>query len=615
METSTSKQMLLSNFFTYYPKGGAFYDRDGCLLELNKVMFEKCGITDINEFLLPDLFKSDFLSDLQKEHLSRGISVIDSTPVGFAIVPGKDEEGVVIGYTLILTDDDPDDMDIIRFDNKIRELKDISEKVAEAIPDTILLINSKLVVERIIAYASETCITPAALNRRIDDLPGFAYPDDVKVKIAAVVQKCLDKMDVINAEISIPGHNTPVVYFRLRFVPVRDKYVIAYIRNVSELVEKETENKKLSGKLQESRTMMRMALCHSHIATYSFNFHKFCTCDKIHCNRCFQFYGAANDLLERNRFICRSLSVIRHPEDRQDFFLLFNEIRNNDLDEYAVNFRLKNNEREYRNYEVLGKAVEKDTDGKVNLIVGCIIDNQKHVDYEETLIKAKEKAENADQLKSAFLANMTHEIRTPLNAIVGFSDLLSIETDQELRDTYVSLIKTNNELLFNLINDVLDISKIEANMVTFNYEKLYLPDVLGDIYGTIRLRMPDKVTLTLDNCQEMSIESDKNRVAQILINLLTNAIKHTSEGYIRFGCKWEGEFARFYVEDTGHGISEAELDRIFARFVQVKGEKKGFGLGLAICKGLVTKMGGSISVTSEIGKGSTFSFTLPVKQI
>ncbi|WP_456086716.1 ATP-binding protein [Parabacteroides sp.] len=612
MDEISVKQILLSDFFTYYPAGGALYDESGALLEMNRTLCEKFGVEDQHDFILNNLFDTDYLTDLQKNHLKNGSVLADNHPIGYTIIPGFDTEGNIIGYTLLLTDNHFADPDMIRYDKKMRELKYISDKVVQSVPDTIILINDRLVVERIITYASETCITPAALNRRIDDLPGFIYPDPVKRRVASMVQKSLDTSEVLNIEFSIPGHNAPIVHFKLRLVPIRHKYVVAYIRNVSDIVEKEKENRSLTHQLSESRSMMELALHNSHIATYSFNFELFRACDKEHCNHCFQFYGVNNHLLERNRYICRSLSVLRHPEDRQDFFLLFNEIRDKDLEEYSVNFRLKSDDGNYRSYEVIGKAFEKDKEGKTNLIVGCVIDNQKHVEYEESLIKAKEKAENADLLKSTFLANVTHEIRTPLNAIVGFSDLLSQEEDPELRESYTNLIKANNELLLNLVNDVLDISKIESDMLTFNYADNHLPSVMHDIYKTMQFRVPESVTLVLDPCPEITLNMDKNRMMQVLINLLTNAAKYTETGSIRFGCGIREDFVHFYVTDTGSGIPESELGNIFGRFVQLKGYKQGIGLGLAICKGLVTKMGGTISATSKVGKGSTFNFTLPL---
>ena len=193
---------------------------------------------------------------------------------------------------------------------------------------------------------------------------------------------------------------------------------------------------------------------------------------------------------------------------------------------------------------------------------------------------------------------MTHEIRTPLNAIVGFSDLLSQEEDPELRESYTNLIKANNELLLNLVNDVLDISKIESDMLTFTYADTHLPSVMHDVYQTMQFRVPEHVILISDPCPEIILNVDKNRMMQILINLLTNAAKYTEKGSIRFGYGIQEDFVRFYVTDTGSGIPESELENIFGRFVQLKGNKQGIGLGLAICKGLVTILAVSLSVTS-----------------
>ena len=615
MEVSEVKQRLLTDFFTYYPMGGALYDKNGALIDINKSLNEKFPFTNEADFLLNNLFRTDLLTDLQKQYLRGGSVVSGSLPVPYSIIPSMKENREILGYTL-LTGNPAVGQEAAGYDRELKELTDMSQKMAEAVPDTILLVNKQLIVERIIAYAVETCITPESINRRIDDLPGFIYPDETKRRVATIVQSCLNKSEIMNLDLSIPGHNAPVVYFKLRLVPVHDRYVIIYIRNVSELVEQEKANEALSSKLSESRMMMELALQNSKITTYSFNFSRFKSCDKVHCNRCFQFYGTTNSLLKRNQFICQALPQLRHPDDSGDFFYLFNTIRTNKLDEYKIDFRLKNDDNTYRIYEVIGKTHEKDENGFPNLIVGCMIDDQERLEFEEDLILAKEKAEEADMLKSTFLANMTHEIRTPLNAIVGFSDLLGVEEDLELRQNYISLIKMNNDLLLSIVNDVLDISRIESDMMTFTYMDVYLPSFMKDLYNSIQLRKPEGVEITLDACPDIIFNIDRNRLWQICMNLLTNAVKHTKKGSIWFGytLEDEGKMVKFYVSDTGCGIPKDELDNIFARFVQLSDFEQGIGLGLAICKGLVLKMGGNISVMSEEGFGSTFIFTLPMKR-
>ncbi|MDF9831149.1 HAMP domain-containing sensor histidine kinase [Parabacteroides sp. PF5-6] len=233
----------------------------------------------------------------------------------------------------------------------------------------------------------------------------------------------------------------------------------------------------------------------------------------------------------------------------------------------------------------------------------------------QALREAKEKAENADRMKSAFLANMNHEIRTPLNAIVGFSQLIIEEVDPENKQEFAQIIESNNELLQRLIGDVLDISKIESNSMSLIYKQYETCQIMKELYNSISLRVPETLEFILDPCEAITIETDRNRLVQVITNLLTNAIKHTQQGHIRFGFeRQDAQTLYFYVEDTGEGIPPEQVDKIFDRFVQLENGTKGVGLGLAICKGLITQMGGCIGVTSVYGEGSTFYFTLPLER-
>lgn len=245
------------------------------------------------------------------------------------------------------------------------------------------------------------------------------------------------------------------------------------------------------------------------------------------------------------------------------------------------------------------------------VVIGLVFMIQVIRKNREELKRAKEKAEEADQLKSSFLANMNHEIRTPLNAIVGFSQVLIDEEDKDVRKEFAGIIQSNNELLQRLIADVLDISKIESDSMPLLYGMQNLPLLMNEIYNVILLRMQPEVKLTLDTCEPFVLETDRSRLMQVLTNLLTNAVKHTSSGHIRFGYEIQETDVRFYVEDTGEGIREDQLESIFDRFVQLANGRKGVGLGLAICRGLVLKMRGDIWATSQAGAGSTFYVRLP----
>ena len=246
------------------------------------------------------------------------------------------------------------------------------------------------------------------------------------------------------------------------------------------------------------------------------------------------------------------------------------------------------------------------------LIIGVFWDITSRVALEKELVEAKEKAEESGRLKSAFLANMSHEIRTPLNAIVGFSNIIAETQDMEERRGMYKIVETNNERLLSLINEILDMSKIEAGMLELSSKPVNMRVLCGELLNANLFRCPGNVIFSFDGSSpNLVTRTDPNRLFQVFANLITNAFKFTDSGRVTFGYRLDGPNIVCYVEDTGSGIETDKQDKIFDRFVKGNDFAQGTGLGLPICKVLIEKMGGRIGVESAIGRGTKFVFTIP----
>lgn len=319
----------------------------------------------------------------------------------------------------------------------------------------------------------------------------------------------------------------------------------------------------------------------------------------------------SEDMIEVSwgQFISRA-----HPDDQEHYHNVFTRLCRGEISEARIEARmLFPGKKEYAWREVFATVYERDEKGRPSVILGCSTNIQERKNQELSLEEAKVKAEAADKMKSKYLADMSHEIRTPLNAITGFSELMAFADTDEERMSYYDVIKMNNQLLMQLINDILDISKIEADAIKITYEQLDVSELMDTIYASAKLRVPGGVELVLEKgADHHMFGTDSMRLLQLINNLVNNAIKNTKEGSITMGYTIQPDNQlRFYVRDTGIGIDEEKLKDVFGRFVKINDYMEGIGLGLAICKGLVVKMGGSIHVTSELGVGSEFSFILP----
>lgn len=235
---------------------------------------------------------------------------------------------------------------------------------------------------------------------------------------------------------------------------------------------------------------------------------------------------------------------------------------------------------------------------------------------EEMLVKARDKAEASDRLKSAFLANMSHEIRTPLNAIIGFSSLLASTEDAAEKELYNSLIGHNNKLLLNLINDVIDLSKIESGYLELHPDWVNLTELLDESVAEYIHQVPSGVELLTNYPAHDSLaELDRLRIKQILSNFLSNALKNTTTGRVEAFYEVDHQFVRIGVKDTGRGIPQNMLEKIFERFEKLDSFAQGAGLGLSICKLIVEKMNGRVLVDSQLGIGTTFVIELPCRSM
>lgn len=305
-----------------------------------------------------------------------------------------------------------------------------------------------------------------------------------------------------------------------------------------------------------------------------------------------------------------------HPDDRDLILQFFEEVQKGNADKLSHKIRVfrENGECTWTHVNLfVRKYAPQD---KVIELISINYDITDLKQIEEMLVNERDRAEASDRLKSAFLANMSHEIRTPLNAIVGFSSLLASVENVVEKELYNSLISHNNELLLNLINDIIDLSKIEAGYLELHQNWFNLTELLDECVAEYARLLPSGVELLTSYPEhDALVELDKLRIKQILNNFLSNALKNTIRGYVEVFYEIDKHCVRIGVKDTGRGIPQNMLEKIFERFEKVDSFAQGVGLGLSICKSIVDKMNGRIQVYSQLGLGTTFIAELPCHSI
>ena len=305
-----------------------------------------------------------------------------------------------------------------------------------------------------------------------------------------------------------------------------------------------------------------------------------------------------------------------HPDDRALLIRFLDDARNGLTTQLSKEMRVLREDGTYTWTHVNLLVKKYAPQDRIIEIISINYDITELKRTEEMLVKARDKAEASDRLKSAFLANMSHEIRTPLNAIVGFSSLLTSTESAAEKELYNSLIGHNNKLLLNLINDVIDLSKIESGYLELRPDWVNLTELLDESVAEYAHQVPSGVELLTNYpAHDSLVELDRLRIKQILSNFLSNALKNTATGHVEVFYEVDHQSVRIGVKDTGRGIPQNMLEKIFERFEKLDSFAQGAGLGLPICKLIVEKMNGRILVDSQLGIGTTFIIELPCRSM
>lgn len=462
------------------------------------------------------------------------------------------------------------------------------------------VVNDKLVISN--DDSTEDC----SLKDYVDKI---IHPDDWKVfwdTFHSYINKGYIENQTFNIRFRVSGNSLKSfewVDFTGAAVEATESGKITKIAGIGQII---TERLAQEAKLKESKEMLELSLKASNIVPWEF------ILDKEECHSPNLQSVTPNSAISLNSYLTEFIS----PEYRQEVSNIVNQIRKGEKDTIDVKIREKTVATGKEEWVHMLGQVSKEENNTVKKAFGVMRLISKEVEHEQELIRLRNLAEESNRLKSTFLANMSHEIRTPLNAIVGFSKLIPTAETQEEADEFNRIITVNNDLLLQLINDILDLSKIEAGQMEFSDQEIDFVTMLSDIYQSYQNRIKEGITFEREIPDgQLNIFADKNRISQVITNFLNNAIKFTQKGNITLGYSHLGKEIRVFVRDTGIGITKENQAKIFDRFTKLNSHVQGTGLGLSISQTIIERYQGKIGVDSEEGKGSEFWFTLPEKPI